>query len=386
MIKRYFWFLICIVICQTAFASITWSDQTEDERQMILNVCAAPRAVYGPTKYYECIDDQIYKLKRYKDSKKKVVINNETSPKKEGIEANDPIDFLNNPPYTNLKTNTPVDSPRSTTQSAVRPPYSNKDKGKNKMDGKVTPKDDKSIGRSTEQTVAPANRSGLLPDFNKTPGKWVTPDNNEPVSSKLPDLNNTPGKVIGSRDDFGGATANPKYNQMLAPVQSNDSSGSLYSSVITFISTVLIIFVVFISLVILFALVDSWWIDPTYDKRMKAYADGSFRTSMGYHDTPEDNTTSETNTETNSESNSAESEPPPNNSDDEPPSSESTHQYYCADYDILGVPQNASMSEIKAAYRKGRSKHHPDHGGDGVKFIVLKEAYDRLCKLHHMSQ
>lgn len=47
-------------------------------------------------------------------------------------------------------------------------------------------------------------------------------------------------------------------------------------------------------------------------------------------------------------------------------------------YNILGVPKNAEPDEIKKAYRKLASKHHPDKGGDTVKFQKIQAAYDTL--------
>lgn len=41
---------------------------------------------------------------------------------------------------------------------------------------------------------------------------------------------------------------------------------------------------------------------------------------------------------------------------------------------ILGVPSSATEEEIKKAYRAAASKHHPDKGGDEVKFKELQEA------------
>lgn len=49
-------------------------------------------------------------------------------------------------------------------------------------------------------------------------------------------------------------------------------------------------------------------------------------------------------------------------------------------YDILGVAPGASQDEIKKAYRKLASKHHPDKGGDTAKFQEIQQAYDGLMK------
>jgi len=47
-------------------------------------------------------------------------------------------------------------------------------------------------------------------------------------------------------------------------------------------------------------------------------------------------------------------------------------------YQTLGVQRNATDDEIKRAYRKAAMKHHPDRGGDQVKFQEIQEAYATL--------
>lgn len=47
-------------------------------------------------------------------------------------------------------------------------------------------------------------------------------------------------------------------------------------------------------------------------------------------------------------------------------------------YETLGVPKGASDEEIKRAYRKLASQHHPDKGGDTHRFQEIQSAYDTL--------
>lgn len=47
-------------------------------------------------------------------------------------------------------------------------------------------------------------------------------------------------------------------------------------------------------------------------------------------------------------------------------------------YETLGVPKGASEDEIKKAYRKLASQHHPDKGGDTAKFQEIQNAYETL--------
>lgn len=47
-------------------------------------------------------------------------------------------------------------------------------------------------------------------------------------------------------------------------------------------------------------------------------------------------------------------------------------------YSTLGVSKDASPDEIKKAFRKLASQHHPDKGGDTAKFQEIQAAYDVL--------
>lgn len=47
-------------------------------------------------------------------------------------------------------------------------------------------------------------------------------------------------------------------------------------------------------------------------------------------------------------------------------------------YETLGISKDASEADIKKAYRRLASKHHPDKGGDEEKFKQLQTAYDIL--------
>jgi curved DNA-binding protein len=55
-------------------------------------------------------------------------------------------------------------------------------------------------------------------------------------------------------------------------------------------------------------------------------------------------------------------------------------------YETLGVPKGASEEEVKKAYRKLASKHHPDRGGDTAKFQEIQSAYDTLSDPNKRAQ
>jgi DnaJ-class molecular chaperone len=55
-------------------------------------------------------------------------------------------------------------------------------------------------------------------------------------------------------------------------------------------------------------------------------------------------------------------------------------------YSILGVYRGANSDEIKKAYRRMASQHHPDKGGDTQKFQQIEEAYRTLSDDSARSQ
>jgi curved DNA-binding protein len=55
-------------------------------------------------------------------------------------------------------------------------------------------------------------------------------------------------------------------------------------------------------------------------------------------------------------------------------------------YEALGVATDASSEEIKKAYRKLASQHHPDRGGDTAKFQEIQAAYDVLGSAEKRQQ
>lgn len=55
-------------------------------------------------------------------------------------------------------------------------------------------------------------------------------------------------------------------------------------------------------------------------------------------------------------------------------------------YTTLGVARNATSDEIKKAYRKLASQHHPDKGGDKAKFQAIQEAYSVLSDSEKKAQ
>ena len=46
---------------------------------------------------------------------------------------------------------------------------------------------------------------------------------------------------------------------------------------------------------------------------------------------------------------------------------------------VLGVTADASLEQIRDAYRQKAKRHHPDAGGEEWVFRILSQAYELLC-------
>ena len=55
-------------------------------------------------------------------------------------------------------------------------------------------------------------------------------------------------------------------------------------------------------------------------------------------------------------------------------------------YNTLGVAKNATPEDIKKAYRKLASQHHPDKGGNTATFQKIQTAYETLSNAEKKSQ
>ena len=55
-------------------------------------------------------------------------------------------------------------------------------------------------------------------------------------------------------------------------------------------------------------------------------------------------------------------------------------------YSTLGVSKNSNADDIKKAYRKLASQHHPDKGGDTSTFQKIEEAYRILSDPQQRQQ
>jgi len=49
-----------------------------------------------------------------------------------------------------------------------------------------------------------------------------------------------------------------------------------------------------------------------------------------------------------------------------------------SNYEILGVRDGATKSEIRDSFRKLVLEHHSDRGGDDEQFKIIKQAFDDL--------
>ncbi len=55
-------------------------------------------------------------------------------------------------------------------------------------------------------------------------------------------------------------------------------------------------------------------------------------------------------------------------------------------YDILGIPKNASMDEIRKAYYRLSRAAHPDMGGSNGLFLTVTKAYESLSSSTKVSE
>lgn len=50
---------------------------------------------------------------------------------------------------------------------------------------------------------------------------------------------------------------------------------------------------------------------------------------------------------------------------------------------VLGLTGDATLAEVKLAFRKKALEHHPDQGGSAESFIAARKAYDSIVKRKH---
>lgn len=55
-------------------------------------------------------------------------------------------------------------------------------------------------------------------------------------------------------------------------------------------------------------------------------------------------------------------------------------------YEVLGVKQDATLDEIKKAFRRLSHQHHPDKGGDDARFKEINQAYQILSDPQKRAQ
>ena len=49
-------------------------------------------------------------------------------------------------------------------------------------------------------------------------------------------------------------------------------------------------------------------------------------------------------------------------------------------FQILGLPEDASHSDVKQAFRRLAALHHPDRGGSAEMFTKIRRAYEQALK------
>lgn len=52
-----------------------------------------------------------------------------------------------------------------------------------------------------------------------------------------------------------------------------------------------------------------------------------------------------------------------------------------AAFELLGLPDDATLTQVRAAYRLKAAEHHPDIGGDAAEFVRLREAYETAYQI-----